>query len=49
VVLEQTFHSLGDYEAQIKILMANDQWKAWYQKLIPLMESGHREIYSLVE
>jgi len=49
LVLEQTFESLADFENTVKGLMANAEWKAWYQKVIPLVESGHREIFSVVE
>ena len=29
--------------------MSNPDWKAWYQKLTPLIESGRREIFNVVE
>jgi hypothetical protein len=28
--------------------MANDEWHKWYQKLVPLVESGRREIFTIV-
>jgi hypothetical protein len=49
LVLEQTFDSLADYERSAGVLMANSDWKAWYQKIVPLVESGHREIFTIVE
>jgi hypothetical protein len=49
LVLEQTFDSLADYESSAQALMANNEWKAWYQKVLPLVESGHREIFTIVE
>jgi hypothetical protein len=26
-----------------------DEWKAWYQKFVPLVDSGYREVFTLVE
>lgn len=49
VVLEQTFPSLAEYESQAQRIMADKDWKAFYQKLTPLIESGHREIFTIVE
>jgi hypothetical protein len=49
LVFEQTFESLADFESSAQALMANNDWKAWYQKVLPLVESGHREIFTLVE
>ena len=49
LVLEQTFASLADYESSGKTLMANEIWKGWYQKLVPLIDSGRREVFTIVE
>jgi hypothetical protein len=49
VVLELTFPSLAEYENTGKKMMASDEWKAWYETVIPFVESGHREIFSIVE
>ena len=49
VVLEQTYESLADFENSAKILMADKDWKAWYQTVLPLVESGYREIFTIVE
>jgi hypothetical protein len=49
VVLESTFKTLADYERMGQESMAKDEWKAWYQKFVPLVESGHREIFRIVE
>ncbi len=35
--------------ASAKELMANPQWRAWYEKTMPLTESGYREIFNVVE
>jgi hypothetical protein len=49
LVMEQTFESLADYEQSAKAVMANNEWKAWYQTIQSFVESGHREIFTVVE
>ena len=49
LVLEQTFASLAEFETSSQTLMANPEWKSWYQKVLPFVESGHREIFTIVE
>ncbi len=48
LILENTFDSLTDYEQSEARVLKNDEWKKWYQKFVLLVESGHREIYSIV-
>ena len=26
-----------------------EEWSAWYQKFAPLLDGGHREIFTIVE
>jgi hypothetical protein len=49
IVLESTFKTLAEYERLGQESMAKDEWKAWYQKFVPLVESGHREIFRVIE
>ena len=49
VVLEHTFESLSDFENSGKTTMGKKEWQAWYQKVVPFIESGHREIFTVVE
>ena len=49
VVLELTVASLSAWEAEAPKFMANKDFQANYQKLTPLVESGHREIFTVVE
>jgi len=49
IVLEHTFTSLADFETSAQVVMSNPEWKAWYQKVIPFVESGYREIFTIVE
>jgi hypothetical protein len=49
VVLELTVPSLGAFEADAPRLMGDKDWQANYQKIGPLVESGYREVFTLVE
>ncbi len=49
LVLENTFDSLADYERQARETLAAENWKRWYQRFVPLVESGHREIFTIIE
>lgn len=47
--LEHTLASMAEFEQTAPAIMANTYWHAWYQKFVPLCESGSREILTLVE
>lgn len=49
VVFEITASSLSDFEGQMPRIMGDKDFQANYQKLTPLIESGYREIFSVVE
>jgi hypothetical protein len=49
VVLEITVPSLTAFEAEAPRLMGDKDWQANYQKTVALVESGYREIFTLVE
>lgn len=49
IVAELTLPNLTALEATMPTIMGNKDWQANYQKLTPLVESGHREIFSVVE
>jgi hypothetical protein len=49
VVLELTMPNLATYEANAPKLFSDKDWQAHYQKMVPLVESGHREIYSILD
>jgi len=49
VVLEITVANLAYLETDMPRLMSSPEWQANYQKLAALVESGHREMYRLVE
>src|SRR5204863_1693176 len=47
VVLEITAPNLATFEGAAPRLMGDKDWQANYQKIAPLVESGHREIFTL--
>ena len=49
LVAEFTYNSLADFEKSSGEIMRTSDWQAWYQKVIPVMESSTREIFSIVE
>lgn len=48
LVLELTVPSVGAFEQTAGAIMGNAEWQANYQKLVPLVESGHREIFNVI-
>ncbi len=48
LVLENTWDDMAAFERALADMGANKQWQEWYSKLLPLVESGHREIYSVI-
>ena len=49
LVLELTVASMGDLEANMPKVWADKDWQAYYQKFSALVESGYREIFTIVE
>ena len=49
LVLEHTYPDLAAWEADGRSTMTKDEWRQWYQKFTPLVESGHREIFTIAE
>ena len=49
LVLELTVPSLATFESYAPRLFGDKDWQANYQKMLPLVESGHREVFTVVE
>ncbi len=49
LVMETEWKSLSDMENSMKEAFGDKQWQEWYQKFIPLVDSGSREIYTVLE
>jgi len=49
LVLELTVPNMSSFESFAPKLFGDKEWQANYQKLAPLVESGYREVFSVVE
>ena len=49
LVLELEFKSLAEYEKGHASNTEVAAWQAWYKKFTPLVESGSREIFKVVD
>ncbi len=49
LILESSFADLGSYEKTLQSHFGRDEWRAWYEKFIPLVNRSKREILTLVE
>ena len=48
LVMETTYENLAEFEKSSSNTMGAKEFGEWYQKFIPLVESGYREIFSIV-
>ena len=49
LVLEMTLPNLAALEAMVPKVFGDKEFQANYQKMVPLVESGHCEIFTIVE
>ena len=49
IVMEVTLANLATFEKQIPRLFGDKDFQANQQKMIPLVESGYREVFTIVE
>jgi hypothetical protein len=49
LVLEIVLPSLAALEATAPRIFADPEFHANYQKMVPLVESGHREVFTIVD
>jgi hypothetical protein len=49
LVLELTVPNLATFEAEVPRIFGDKDFQANYQKMVPLVESGHREIFTIVD
>jgi hypothetical protein len=49
LVLESTHESLSAWETSLKDTQGAREWGAWYERFKPLVESGYREIFTVLE
>jgi hypothetical protein len=49
LVLELTVPNLAAFEATVPRIFGDKDFQTNYQKMVPLVESGHREIFTIVD
>jgi hypothetical protein len=49
LVLEITAPNLSAFETATSRLFGDKEWQANYQKVVPLVESGYRDVFTVVE
>lgn len=49
LVLESSYDGLGAYEEAMTNTQGHEDWANWYEKFKPLVESGYREMFTIVE
>jgi hypothetical protein len=48
LVMEMSFNDLSAYEKSSKETMGAKDFEQWYQKFVPIVESGYREIFNVL-
>jgi hypothetical protein len=48
LVLETAHENVADFDASIHAEMADEEWRAWYARFVPLVEGGRREMFTVV-
>ncbi len=47
--MEGTAENLGELETALKEATQSQEWREWYARFVPLVRSGRREIFRIVE
>lgn len=48
LVLESTYESLAEFDREMREMPSDDEWRAWYARFTPLVDSGRREVFTVV-
>lgn len=49
LVSESHFETLSDFEAAVRAIGGDSEWRAHYEKFIPFVKEGRREIFRVLE
>ena len=49
LIMESKFKDLAEYEKGLKGNLQLPEWKKWYDRFVPLVQSGRREMLTIVE
>ena len=47
LVLESSYDNLSAFDREMHEAMT-DEWRTWYARFVPLVQSGHREVFNIV-
>ncbi|MDQ3137784.1 MAG: hypothetical protein M3Q93_09365 [Gemmatimonadota bacterium] len=48
-VVESTYQSLAEWENSMTDPAGAEEWGKWYERFAPLLDGGHREMFTMVE
>jgi hypothetical protein len=48
LILVTAYANLANWEQSVQTVLSNDDWRKWYEKFIPLVDTAEREILSEV-
>ncbi len=49
VVTEAEYPSFSEWEADAQKIFSDNRFPAWFERMVPLVDNGRREFYTLVE
>ncbi len=49
LIYESEYESLGQFEETMRTALNEAEWKEWYARFQPLVRSGRREIFRIVD
>jgi hypothetical protein len=49
VVTEAEYASFSEWEADAQKIFSDNRFAAWFERMVPLVDGGRREFYTLVE
>ncbi len=49
LVMESSYPNLSEYEKSFQTEMGNEDFRRWYQKFVLLVDSGRREMFTIVQ
>ncbi len=49
LVYESEYESLGEFEDAMRTALNEAEWKEWYARFTPIVRSGRREIFRIVD
>jgi len=49
LVMESSYENLSEYEKESNETMGQKEFEEWYRKFVPLVNSGYREIFAVMD